>query len=200
MNKGLKEKIKELYLQDKSFTEISKILKCSKGTISYHLKDDIKNREKIKLDERESLISNIKNIDNLTKEVYKTEYRDKLPIREFLKLRSELFKPIVKEKIDISKYHKSRRRQIKQEFLELKGGKCIICGYNKCQRSLQFHHLDPTKKDFIISKNIKRWTKIYILEELEKCILVCANCHGEIHDNLIEISDYTSGQSELSAK
>lgn len=66
-------------------------------------------------------------------------------------------------------------------------GKCQVCGYNKCLRSLEFHHLDPLQKDFTISGNLKRIKKEKVIKELEKCILVCSNCHGEIHDGLIRV-------------
>jgi hypothetical protein len=74
-----------------------------------------------------------------------------------------------------------RRRINKRKCIEYKGGKCTQCGYDKCDRALEFHHLDPTEKDFIISKNIAlKFDKMK--PELDKCILVCANCHREIHD------------------
>ena len=70
------------------------------------------------------------------------------------------------------------------------GGCCSICGYNKNLSALEFHHLDMTQKDFTISNstttNIEK-----IREEVSKCILVCANCHRELHypqNNLEEIT------------
>lgn len=73
------------------------------------------------------------------------------------------------------------RNCIKKWALEYKGNKCEICGYNKCEEALEFHHLNPNEKDFCISdRDIKlNWLKIK--EELDKCQLVCANCHREIH-------------------
>ena len=74
-----------------------------------------------------------------------------------------------------------RRFKLKQKCVEYKGGACECCGYNKCLRSLDFHHLDPTTKDFTISGSHSRsWSSIK--SELDKCILVCRNCHGEIHE------------------
>lgn len=65
---------------------------------------------------------------------------------------------------------------------QLRGGKCEHCGYDRCIKALDFHHLDPDKKDFTISNgNFKLKEAI---EESKKCILICANCHRELHDNL----------------
>ena len=75
-----------------------------------------------------------------------------------------------------------KRRAIKQALVNLKGGKCSICGYNKSLRALQFHHLNPKEKDFALTKNVKDFDKLK--KEVEKCILVCSNCHAEIHEQL----------------
>lgn len=65
-----------------------------------------------------------------------------------------------------------------------KGGKCQVCGYDKCVGALEFHHIDPTQKDFGISAKgyTRSWDKNR--QELDKCILVCANCHREIHNGI----------------
>jgi hypothetical protein len=75
-----------------------------------------------------------------------------------------------------------RRKDIKTMALDYKGGKCEICSYDKCITSLDFHHLDPSQKDFGISHkgHTRSWEKVKV--ELDKCILVCKNCHGEIHE------------------
>lgn len=73
-----------------------------------------------------------------------------------------------------------RNRQRKRDAVEYKGGKCEVCGYNKCIGSLEFHHIDPSQKD-------PKWATMKnrplenIKCELDKCQLVCRNCHGEIH-------------------
>jgi hypothetical protein len=81
-------------------------------------------------------------------------------------------------------YVKERRRKIKQEAIMFKGGKCKVCGYDKCYASMDFHHLDRTKKEFSISGNNMAKDKLF--KELEKCILVCKNCHGEIETGMIK--------------
>lgn len=81
------------------------------------------------------------------------------------------------------------RRLIKRWALEYKGNKCQCCGYDKCVDALEFHHLDETQKDFGISdRNVPTdWESIK--NELDKCILVCSNCHREIHAGYREVSD-----------
>ena len=75
---------------------------------------------------------------------------------------------------------KSRMRT-KLKAVEYLGGKCCICGYNKSVCALEFHHIDPNKKEFQIgSGRCVNWEKVK--EELKKCVLVCANCHREIHE------------------
>lgn len=80
------------------------------------------------------------------------------------------------------------RKEVKECVLKAFGSECGICGYNKCNEALEFHHLIPEKKDFSISsfkfENISK-----IIYELKKCICVCGNCHREIHNNLLEIPD-----------
>lgn len=80
------------------------------------------------------------------------------------------------------------RKRIKQRIIESMGGRCCICKYNKCLNALSLHHLNPSEKEFGLSKSrisCISWSKI--TNELRKCILVCMNCHAEIHANLIDI-------------
>lgn len=74
-----------------------------------------------------------------------------------------------------------RRKKIKQMAIDYKGGKCKICGYNRYPGALEFHHIDENGKDFRLSvKGLTRsWERTG--QELDKCILVCSNCHKEIH-------------------
>lgn len=76
-----------------------------------------------------------------------------------------------------------RRRRLKERAIEYKGGKCARCGYDKkCPAVFDFHHLDPTKKDFAISGSCKSFERIRA--ELDKTVLLCANCHREVHEEL----------------
>lgn len=77
-----------------------------------------------------------------------------------------------------------RRRLLKVKAVEYKGGKCEICGYDKCIDALEFHHLDPQKKEFGIAQ--KGYTRSWnnVKKELDKCLLLCSNCHKELHFKL----------------
>lgn len=66
-----------------------------------------------------------------------------------------------------------------------KGGKCEHCGYCKCDKALEFHHRDPSEKDFGISYKGETRSFDRIKVELDKCILLCANCHREEHERLL---------------
>ena len=77
-----------------------------------------------------------------------------------------------------------RQRELKRVSVEYKGGKCDECGYAKCQGALEFHHVNG--KDFTIGHS-KLTSFSKIKDELDKCVLLCANCHREAHALLNEI-------------
>lgn len=78
------------------------------------------------------------------------------------------------------------------------GEKCQICGYDRCITALELHHINPSEKDFSFNqKDNMSWERLQ--PELQKCILVCANCHREIHQNLITqelLSSYNTERAE----
>lgn len=76
----------------------------------------------------------------------------------------------------------TRQRSLKNQAIQYKGGKCSVCGYDKCNGALTFHHLNPSKKEFSIA-NCALTSFEKVKRELDKCILVCYNCHMEIHYN-----------------
>ena len=82
------------------------------------------------------------------------------------------------------------QRKKKLFAVEQFGGKCQLCGYDKCLNALLFHHLDPSMKNKKITPSyiIMRWSWKRAFEELEKCILVCANCHAEVHYKVTDIN------------
>ena len=73
------------------------------------------------------------------------------------------------------------RRRAKIALIAYKGGKCEICGYNKPFVSCyDFHHRDPSQKDFNISSQTKKFESLK--REVDKCQLLCKLCHFELHD------------------
>jgi hypothetical protein len=80
-----------------------------------------------------------------------------------------------------------KRRKLKIKCIEYKGGKCQFCNYNKSVNSLEFHHIDQASKDFNISDYMsKTFAKIKL--ELDKCILLCKNCHLSEHERIRAVS------------
>jgi hypothetical protein len=72
------------------------------------------------------------------------------------------------------------RIELKKKAVEYKGGKCSRCGYDRCVWALDFHHKNKQEKIFNISKsgNTRSWERVQ--NELDKCDLVCSNCHREL--------------------
>lgn len=79
----------------------------------------------------------------------------------------------------ITKHRQDRKKNLVNSF----GGKCSICGYKKCMAALEFHHLDPTKKEINLSTASNNTN--FFFKEAEKCILVCCRCHRELHAGLL---------------
>lgn len=189
--RGIKSEILRLYSKGFNYAQIQNELNCSKGTISHHLKKFIQEEKKTKKESKSKLIDDIKSNLPETREKFNELYSDKLTTREiqfFYNSYYELNNKGLKRGEIPKEYYSNRRREIKNQLVDYKGGACVICGYNKSFRSLHFHHLDPNEKDFTLGR---KWGKLgfndMIKKELDKCILVCANCHGEIHEGLIKL-------------
>ncbi len=86
-----------------------------------------------------------------------------------------------KKKQDHAKIY-NYRKQLKLKAIEYKGGKCQICGYDRCIQALEFHHIDPSTKTASVSTASRGWD--WVKQEIDKCILVCANCHREIEHGI----------------
>lgn len=71
--------------------------------------------------------------------------------------------------------------------VEYKGGKCKLCGYKRTVAALELHHLDASKKLFGISGQglTRSWKSVKA--EADKCVLICANCHREVHAGLVQL-------------
>lgn len=76
-----------------------------------------------------------------------------------------------------------RGKTNKQKYIEYKGGKCEKCGYNSCNEALEFHHIEPLEKDLTF-KSLRYWGLEKAKKELDKCMLLCSNCHREKHANI----------------
>ena len=100
-----------------------------------------------------------------------------------------------------------RQLKMKQKAIDYLGGKCSICGYDKCNDALDFHHRDSKTKEFNISTNFNLSWGV-LKNELDKCELLCSNCHRELHcAEKIRPTDYREYEKyiavidkELSAK
>lgn len=77
------------------------------------------------------------------------------------------------------------RLKVKLRAIEYMGGSCCVCGYDRCAAALEFHHRDATTKDFGISSKDTTRSWDAITAELDKCVLLCANCHREAHQKLL---------------
>jgi cytochrome c553 len=78
-----------------------------------------------------------------------------------------------------------RLQKVKRVLVEEAGGCCAVCDYDRCLINLHFHHVNPATKSFAISVASGKSIAAY-REEVKKCVLVCANCHGEIETGMIE--------------
>ena len=83
---------------------------------------------------------------------------------------------------------KSRRQKLKLLVIKYKGGQCKICGYKKYPGAFDLHHINGSTKEFGLSQRgvTRSWEKVKA--EADKCILVCANCHREIHGGITQLS------------
>lgn len=185
---NLEDNIIKLRNEGLTYNNISYELGCSKSIISkYCRKNNISNYTgKIKIPD---------NICLMIQEKYDNGYSLHKLADEFNYSRSVISNHIKNKrtikgqtseerKISVSKNVISWRKKIKKKLVDYKGGKCVKCSYDKSIRALQFHHLDPTEKDFTIGGKSYSFEKLK--KEVDKCILVCSNCHCEIHDNLLE--------------
>lgn len=95
------------------------------------------------------------------------------------------------KRLEIEKRANNKRKirylKVKQDAVNYLGGKCKMCGYNKCLGSLEFHHREPNIKEYSIGNKLasmcsnSKTTYMDVIEELDKCDLLCSNCHNELH-------------------
>jgi transposase len=80
-----------------------------------------------------------------------------------------------------------RRRLLKRILVEEAGGKCILCGYSRCVRALEFHHLDPATKQFELGYRGCTRALASLRAEASKCVLLCSNCHAEVEAGITAV-------------
>jgi transposase len=82
----------------------------------------------------------------------------------------------------------SRRRQvIRRKLVDEAGGRCLICGYDRCQQALEFHHLDPSLKEFDLGRKGVSRSLARSRAGARKCVLLCANCHREVEAGIAAV-------------
>jgi len=91
---------------------------------------------------------------------------------------------------------KKARAKVKQELVEYKGGKCVCCGYDNW-KVLNFHHMNSEEKDFNLSSLYGSKEKKLLFKEADKCVLLCSNCHAEVHLGLKEIPNINAPVAKL---
>jgi hypothetical protein len=79
-------------------------------------------------------------------------------------------------------YVSQRRKRLKELVVAYKGGKCVLCGYDRCVEALSFHHLGDKEFGIGAKGYTRSWARVKA--ELDECLLVCQNCHAEIHAGL----------------
>ena len=101
-----------------------------------------------------------------------------LPLLGTLRTMSESKEALRERK---SREKRIRGRKYKELLIEHFGGKCVTCGYDRCPAGFDFHHIIPEGKEFSIGENCGNFAYERLLKEAEKCMLLCANCHRELH-------------------
>lgn len=187
MEESLKLKIIKLRKEGLTYDEISENLDCSKGVISYHCRKsnlDDYNKFIIPNDEDKKIMQKIYDETKSSLKVSKLTGWSKTTILRYVNVDKSKLTDEEKKKNN-SDSVVSWRKRAKIKLVEYKGGKCECCGYNKCVGAMEFHHLNSEEKDFTISG--KSWSFEKIKQEVDKCIMVCSNCHKEIHAGIRKV-------------
>jgi transposase-like protein len=88
------------------------------------------------------------------------------------------------------------RRKLKTILVEEAGGKCVLCGYDRNVRALEFHHVDPREKRLTLSANGVTLSLDALRAEARKCVLLCSNCHAEVEDGAALVPlEFQSGRT-----
>ena len=158
-----------------SFNKIAKKYQCSLTKIRYWAKKYC----------LESKFESLKVKEGQVKEYGESRFcprcKEDLKIQDFYSRRGKGFSSGYCKKCTGLVSHQAIKK-FKKECLAYRGGKCINCGYNKCISALDFHHRDPSEKEFSISSIKRKKLTEQIKKELDKCDILCSNCHRELHE------------------
>jgi len=184
----LSERILTLRGKGKSYKEIAAKLQCAVSTISYHCKKsgigDSEGKYRPPTSEEKLEFQRLYDDGRTLEQVSEIVGWHKHAIAKYIDVRKVVAMSLVERKKRGVVHVANRRRKVKAMAVAHMGGKCVKCGYNKCIAALEFHHLDPAQKDFNLARKGYTFSWDRVREEVEKCILVCANCHREIHHEL----------------
>lgn len=184
----LKSSIIKLRLKGLPYSQIAKQLDCSRSVVSYHCSQLKENESIRKINEiRESQrfqekvtelqlqdIQKLRNLGCAISEIAEATHTTQHTVKIATGRKSITRTP------GLSSYDRVKRRRQRLKVLAIvyKGGSCKQCGYSRCPTALEFHHRDSSLKDGSPS-SFTSWNKFKL--ELDKCDLLCANCHREIH-------------------
>jgi 5-methylcytosine-specific restriction endonuclease McrA len=76
---------------------------------------------------------------------------------------------------------------MKARLLKEAGGQCSLCGYSRYRGALHFHHLDPSSKEFTVSRGGVTRAFQELQAEAQKCVLLCSNCHAGVEGGFCEL-------------
>ena len=182
-NKFLKNEIINLRKEGYKLTEISIKLNCSLANVKYHCnKNGLSSQIKITKDKFDEMLQLIKD-GMILKDVSK---KMNISISTIKRYKNKTYDELNVGRKYMSTFMIDNRKKLKIKAVEYKGGCCVFCNYSKCYTALSFHHIDADLKDFQISGTNRSWENIK--KELDKCILVCNNCHAEIHEGIRDIN------------
>lgn len=197
----MREPIRRLRKEGKTNREIAELLGCSLYTISKYNdthRHQINDTGRKIIDLRKAGYS-VKKIAKIVGCSTATVSRwcstlsnnDKIKCKNKVNIKSSIVKKnskISKHSEDNYRKWKKTIRQKRRDFLyNIAGNKCTICGYDRSINALCFHHINETTKKFNLSSTNLERNMDLILKEVKKCVLLCHNCHSEVHEGLHDI-------------